>query len=150
MKVQFMPGLIIASTLLVSAVSQAKISFPAHFVCTTGNGVTLEGVIPEEPKLSPTIGKVQTSSFSLNGVTGAATYSYNPNCIFSRAGEHICFAPNEIEFDLLANVQVPNGTNGTKFNGSLTVYDTETFLHINEIEPSSPDWWYDNGTCSWN
>ncbi len=149
MKFQSVPRSIIAFTLLTSTVSHANMSFPAHFVCKTESGVTLEGVIPEEPKLYPRIGEEQTSTFILNGVQGPATYSYHQNCFFSRAGEQICFAPNEIEFDLLANVQIPNGTNGAKFNGSLTVYDTETFLHINEIEPSSPDW-YDNGTCFWN
>jgi hypothetical protein len=141
-------ALLVASTLLTASFSQAKISFPAHFTCTTGSGVTLEGIIPEEPQVFPA--KEQAATFTLNGVSGAASYDYNPHCFLSRGGAEICPAPNEIEFDLLANVHLPDGSSGTKFNGTLTIYDTETFVHINEIEPSSPDWWYTNGTCAWN
>ena len=141
---------LVASTLLATHVSQAKSSFPAHFVCTTESGVTLEGNFPEMPKLYPVRGQEETSIFLFNGVGGAASYSYMPNCFISRAGKQICYDPNEIQFDLTANVYLPNGTSGTEFQGTLAIYDTETFLHIDRIEPSSPNWWHENGTCTWN
>ena len=129
--------------------ASTAVKFPAHFKCLNGQtGTSVEGILPETPKTYPMLGEESKTTFFLNGQSGEVKYGYNSNCFISRAGEKICFAPNEIGFDMAASVVLPNGKSATKLNGTLTIYEDSTYLHIQEIEPELVEW-YENLTCQW-